>query len=259
MYVCGIDVGSLSTDLVLMDKKGDLKGYVVLLTGSDPVEAAKDGLESLLSKTGVERSEISRFVATGAGRDAIDFVDERITEITCLAAGVHHVCPDCRTIIDIGGQDTKVISLSEDGKVLEFEMNDKCAAGTGRFLEVMASALGVPLDKMGPISLKAEKPALISSVCTVFAESEVVSLVSQGKPLEEILRGVHESIADRVMSLAERIQVRDRVAITGGVAKNVGVVRALEEKLGRKLFVYDEPQIVGAIGACVIALKGMSS
>ncbi len=254
MYVCGIDVGSLSTDIVLMDDKGALVGHVILLTGSNPLEAVGSGMEMLLSKTGVDRKDIGKFVATGAGRDIIDFADRKITEITCLAAGVHHVCPDCRTIIDIGGQDTKVIALSDKGKVLEFEMNDKCSAGTGRFLEVMANALGVPLDKMGSLSLKAEKAALISSVCTVFAESEVVSLVSQGKPVEEILKGVHESIADRVLSLAERLEVKERIALTGGVAKNIGVVKALEEKLGKKLFVYDEPQIVGAIGACVLAL-----
>ena len=256
MYICGIDVGSLSTDLVLTDERGNVLGHTILLTGSDPLEAAKDGFETLLSKLGIEREKIGKIVATGSGREMINFADTKITEITCLAAGVHHVLPSCRTIIDIGGQDTKVIALSEDGKVLEFEMNDKCSAGTGRFLEVMSNALGVPLDKMGPLSLKAEKPALISSVCTVFAESEVVSLVAQGKPVEEILRGVHESIADRVLSLAERIEVKDDIALTGGVAKNIGVVRALEEKLGKKLYVYDEPQIVGAIGAAILGMKG---
>ena len=254
MYL-GIDVGSLSTDLVLLDENKKVLGHVILLTGSDPVAAAKDGMETLLSKLGVDRKDIKKIVATGAGRDVIDFADEKITEITCIAAGVHHVFPTCRTVIDIGGQDTKVVALSDDGKVLEFEMNDKCSAGTGRFLEVMSSALGVPLDKMGPLSLKAEKPALISSVCTVFAESEVVSLVAQGKPIEEILKGVHYSIADRVLSLAERVTIRDDVAITGGVAKNIGVVKALEEKMGKKLLVYDEPQIVGAIGAAILGMR----
>jgi predicted CoA-substrate-specific enzyme activase len=194
-------------------------------------------------------------VSTGSGREILDFADQNVTEITCLARGVHSLFPECRTIIDIGGQDTKVIRIDQGGHVVAFDMNDKCAAGTGRFLEVMALALNVDLDQMGKRSLGYQNALEISSVCTVFAESEVISLVSQGRAVNDILYALHNAVADRTLSLLERIGINGQVAMTGGVAKNVGVVKALEEKMGCCLKVHAEPQIVGALGAALVGIE----
>lgn len=257
MITAGIDVGSLTTEALIYDGERGIRGYSIVLTGGSSREAALLAFEQALKFAGVTRDRVEGVVATGAGRYIVDFAPRKVTEITCLARGVNHLFPEARTVIDIGGQDTKVIRVDGQGKVLEFEMNDKCAAGTGRFLEVMAKALGVELDKMGERSLKAKKDLSISSVCTVFAESEVVSLVSQGEEVEEILRAVHKAIAKRTAGLLERIGGPvPEVVMTGGVAKNIGVVRTLEEELGLPLLIYSEPQIVCALGAALIAQEG---
>ena len=176
-----------------------------------------------------------------------------ITEITCHARGAFFVHPETRTVIDIGGQDSKVIRLDGQGRNVDFQMNDKCAAGTGRFLEVMAHALEVKLEDLGGLSLSAPRTIQISSMCTVFAESEVVSLIAENQPKEVIIRGLHDAIADRILGLVRRVGVEEKVTLTGGVAKNEGVVRALEERLAVKLFVPPEPQIIGALGAALLA------
>ena len=182
-----------------------------------------------------------------------------MTEITCIAKGVSFLFPEARTIIDIGGQDTKVIRVDDRGRVLEFEMNDKCAAGTGRFIEVMANALNVELGKIGELSLSHKKDLTISSICTVFAESEVISLVSEGQELEDIVYGIHRAIADRTMGLINRLGgVQEKVIMCGGVAKNIGVVKALENTLGTSVQISEEPQIVGALGAALLALEKAS-
>jgi predicted CoA-substrate-specific enzyme activase len=254
MITVGIDVGSITTEALVYDPQRGILGYSIILTGGSSYEAASVALEKALIFSGVKRDGVKRIVATGAGRGIVDFAHKKVTEITCLARGVHYLFPEARTVIDIGGQDTKVIRINEKGQVVEFDMNDKCAAGTGRFLEVMARALGVELDKMGEISLRAKKDLSISSICTVFAESEVVSLVSQGEQVEEILRAVHKAIAKRTVGLLERIGgPKPQVVMTGGVAKNVGVVRALEEEIKMPLTVYFEPQIVCALGAALLA------
>ena len=178
-----------------------------------------------------------------------------MTEIICHGVGAHHLYPHVRSIIDVGGQDSKAILLDEDGRVKDFAMNDKCAAGTGRFLEVMARALEVDLDAFGDISLEADKAAKISSICTVFAESEVISLISKGEKRESIIAGIHESVAARVSSLARRVRVRTPIMMTGGVAKNKGAVKALENKLGINIEVSEYAQTNGAIGAAVMAMK----
>ena len=255
MVVAGIDIGSLSTETVVFDGDRGILGYSIILTGGSSKDASRLSLEQAVRYANIDKAQIKRIVSTGCAREIADFADQRITEITCIAKGVSYLFPESRTIIDIGGQDTKVIRIDGKGRVLEFDMNDKCAAGTGRFLEVMAKALNVELDKMGERSLHYKNELKISSICTVFAESEVISLVSEGQQVEDILHAIHNAIADRTLGLLERIgEVEPQVVMTGGVAKNIGVVRALEDKLGMPLTIYYEPQIVGALGAALFAL-----
>ena len=256
MLVAGIDIGSITTEALLFDKEKGIVGYNILQTGADSKKAAESALQGVLAEPGKTISELSYIVSTGCGRKRASFAQQAVTEITCIAKGVNFLYPDARTIIDIGGQDTKVIRVDGSGRVVEFEMNDKCAAGTGRFIEVMAKALNVDLDKIGQISLTHKKELTISSICTVFAESEVISLVSEGEELEDILYGIHKAIADRTMGLITRTGgVEQKVVMAGGVAKNSGVVKALENVLGSPLTIYVEPQIVGALGAAVLALE----
>ena len=256
MLVAGIDIGSITTEALLFDKEKGIVGYNILQTGADSRKAAESALERVLADPGKTVSELSYIVSTGCGRKRADFAQQAVTEITCIAKGVNFLYPDARTIIDIGGQDTKVIRVDGSGRVVEFEMNDKCAAGTGRFIEVMAKALNVELDRIGDISLGHKKDLTISSICTVFAESEVISLVSEGEGLEDILYGIHKAIADRTMGLITRTGgVEKEIVMAGGVAKNSGVVKALENALGTSLQIYVEPQIVGALGAAVLAME----
>jgi predicted CoA-substrate-specific enzyme activase len=267
MITAGIDIGSISAESVIFQEQKGVLGYSIVLTGGNSREASEISLENALRCSNLAGKDIDYVISTGCGREIVSQSKERVTEITCLARGVNYLFPDCRTIIDIGGQDTKVIQIDGAGRVLAFEMNDKCAAGTGRFLEVMARALNVELDKMGERSLQFQSELQISSICTVFAESEVISLVSEGKRVEDILNALHHSIADRTVSLLERIgglpapggTEGGTVAMTGGVAKNIGVVKAIEARLGLSLRIYQEPQIVSALGAALIAAeKGKS-
>jgi predicted CoA-substrate-specific enzyme activase len=259
MLVAGIDIGSITVEALLFEKDKGILGYTIMQTGADSKRTAELALEKVLTYLKKNLNEISYIVATGCGRKRAEFANQAITEITCIARGVNYLFPGARTVIDIGGQDTKVIRIDEKGRVVEFEMNDKCAAGTGRFLEVMAHALNVDIDKMGDISLKHKKEITISSICTVFAESEVISLVSEGEELEDILYGIHKAIADRTLGLVNRLGgVQEEVVMAGGVAKNVGVVKALENALGVAIKIYVEPQIIGALGAAIIALEKAS-
>ncbi|HDZ91782.1 MAG: 2-hydroxyglutaryl-CoA dehydratase [Deltaproteobacteria bacterium] len=254
-YFAGIDVGSLSTESVILDAGGGQVSYSIVRTGANSVDAASESLEKALAQAGITRDRIKGIVATGYGRVSIPFAHKKVTEISCHAQGAHHLFPDTGTVIDIGGQDSKVIRVGEGGKVLDFTMNDKCAAGTGRFLEVMADKLQVALDDMGPLSLEGEGTVRISSVCTVFAESEVVSLVARSHPKNEIIRGLHQAIVNRVWSMVKTVGIHGAVTMSGGVAKNCGVVGLIEEKLGRSIHVYREPQIIGALGAALLATK----
>ncbi len=256
MLVAGIDIGSITTESLLFDTDKGILGYEIFQTGADSRKTAEMALEKVLAGPAIAASDVAHIVATGCGRKRAVFAQQTVTEITCIAKGVHHLFPAARTIIDIGGQDTKVIRLDDRGRVIEFEMNDKCAAGTGRFLEVMAKALNVELDKIGDISLKHKKELTISSICTVFAESEVISLVSEGEELEDILYSIHRAIAGRTMGLINRLGgVEEEIVMAGGVAKNLGVVRALEATLNTRLTIHSEPQIVGALGAAMLALE----
>jgi predicted CoA-substrate-specific enzyme activase len=251
----GIDVGSLSTDCVIIDDREKILSYSITETGANSTEAAEKSLEEALAHAAVQRHRVKRVVATGYGRVSVPFADKKVTEISCHALGAYTLFPDTRTVIDIGGQDSKVIQVGPAGRVLDFTMNDKCAAGTGRFLEVMAAKLKVPLNEMGALSMGANREVRISSVCTVFAESEVISLVAQNHPKEEIIRGIHRAIVNRVWSMVKTLGVNREVTMSGGVAKNRGVVAILEERLGHAIQVYKEPQIVGGLGAALHARR----
>ena len=252
MITIGVDVGSITAKAAVINDDS-IAATKVILTGYNSKNAGEQVFEGVLADAGIESSQVDCIIATGYGRNSISFADKAVTEITCHAAGAHYLNPDIRSIIDIGGQDSKAIVINENGKVIDFAMNDKCAAGTGRFLEVMARALEVNLDEFGNMSLKADNAASISSLCTVFAESEVISLISKGENRQNIIAGIHESIASRVVAMGNRIGLRDPVMMTGGVAKNIGVVRALEKKINTSISVSENAQVTGAIGAGLIA------
>lgn len=252
MITLGIDIGSITTKAAVM-KDGVLLGAGVGFTGYNIGKAWHHVTDELFARLGLEFSAMEKIVSTGYGRNGVDAAHKSVTEITCHGAGVHFIAPHIRSIIDIGGQDSKSIALDDNGRVKDFVMNDKCAAGTGRFLEVMARALQIDLEDFGDISLQAESPGRISSLCTVFAESEVISLISKGEKRENIVAGIHESIATRIAAMASRVGVRPPLMMTGGVAKNIGVVKALEKKLGLAIEVSEHAQVMGAIGAAVLA------
>ena len=252
MKTAGIDIGSITAKAAVMED-GKLLGTRTLFTGYNAEAAGRRVYETLLADLGLALEAVAKIVSTGYGRNAVGFADKAVTEILAHAAGAHFSNPGTRTVIDIGGQDSKVIALDQHGKVSNFVMNDKCAAGTGRFLEVMARALEVDLDAFGALSLQSRRPSQISSLCTVFAESEVISLVARGEERADIIAGIHDTIATRVSSMLARLGLQEPVMITGGVARNVGVVHALEKKLGIRIAVSSQAQENGAIGAAIIA------
>ncbi|MHB9036278.1 MAG: acyl-CoA dehydratase activase [Armatimonadota bacterium] len=254
IITAGIDIGSLSTDAVIL-KGNEIVSYSVVPTLSSSEEAAARAYEAALNDAKLGKSNVERVIATGYGRSSTELADKAITEITCHAVGARHLFPEAMSVIDIGGQDSKVIRLAEDGRVEDFAMNDKCAAGTGRFLEVMAHALDTELTALGRLSGLATQDVRVSSTCTVFAESEVVALVAKGLPKEDIIRGLHRSIAERIYGMVVRLRAGSPFVMTGGVAKNSGVVSAIEERLGARLLLPEEPQIVGALGAAISARK----
>jgi (R)-2-hydroxyacyl-CoA dehydratese activating ATPase len=254
MITVGIDVGSITTKAAVV-KDGELMGDKVILTGYNAQNAGKNIFDFIISELGLNASVIQKIIATGYGRASVTVAQKTVTEITCHAAGAHYLNPAVRSVIDIGGQDSKAIAMDDEGFVRDFAMNDKCAAGTGRFLEVMARALEVELENFGRISLEADCPAKISSLCTVFAESEVISLIAKGEKRENIIAGIHESISSRVAAMANRIGLKPPIMMTGGVAKNIGVVKALEKKMGQRIEVLPKAQVTGAIGAALLAQK----
>lgn len=253
MYTCGIDVGSVSTEVVLLDEKdSSITSYIIIPTGSNSKDAARNALDQAVKDAGTTEDDIKATVATGYGRINIPFATKNITEISCHAKGAISSFPDTRTVIDIGGQDSKVIKI-ENNNPIDFLMNDKCAAGTGRFLEVMAKALEIELENFADIFLNTDGKVDITSTCTVFAESEIVSLIGQGMGENKIIKGLVYSISNRITSMVERIGLEEPVCMTGGVAKNLGVVKALEENLDTKINIPEEPQITGALGAAILA------
>ena len=256
-YVAGIDSGSTSTDVVILDNSGKIASTMIIPTGGGALISADKSLELAIGKAGIEKGNIARIITTGYGRAYLNRGDDSITEITCHAKGAHYLNPNVRTVIDIGGQDIKAISIDECGAVKSFLMNDKCAAGTGRFLEMMARTLGLSLEEMSTKGLTWKENVMISSMCTVFAESEVVSLVAQNKAVEDIVHGLNVSVASKVGALVARLGDKNpgEYMMTGGVAQNQGVVQALEEKLGAKLYICEEAQLCGALGAALFAYE----
>ncbi len=254
MISAGIDIGSITAKAALI-KGNTLLGTQVIPTGYDPLNAGSKVFETLLDKLKLSKNDIAAIISTGYGRASVDFADKAMTEIICHGAGAFFLNPNIRGIIDVGGQDSKAILLGANGMVENFAMNDKCAAGTGRFLEVMANALEVELDQLGDFCLKADKPSKISSICTVFAESEVISMIAGQEKRENIIAGIHESAAARVAILASKIKIKEPVMMTGGVAKNTGMIKALEKRLGFHIIVEELSQENGAIGAAVLASR----
>jgi len=249
----GVDVGSATTKAVLVDADGAVLGQALLASGGNLSAAAEQALSGALCQAGLTADAVQALIATGYGRENVAGRTKTVTEITCHARGAYALNREVRSVIDIGGQDSKAIALDARGMIKKFEMNDKCAAGTGRFLEVMARTLEVDLNEVGPVALTADAAARISSTCTVFAESEVISLLAQGQSVARILAGLCEAIAQRVNSLATRVGMTPKVMMTGGVARNAGVVRSLEKAIGMPVIVPEAPQIVGALGAALIA------
>lgn len=249
----GIDIGSLVTkSLILRDDK--IAGYSIINSRTEPKKVGEQALEEVLLSANCRREDIKCIVVTGYGRKSFSSTCRTVTELTCHAKGAYFLNPNTRTVIDIGGQDSKVIKLDDRGKMSDFVMNDKCAAGTGRFLEVMADALEIGLEQMGKVSLRSNRPCSLSSTCTVFAESEVISLIASGAKKEDIIAGLHNSISRRVGSMVRSIRMEKEIAFTGGVAKNKGVRRGLEEFLRvRFVELKEDPQVIGALGAALIA------
>lgn len=251
MYVAGIDIGSTITKAVIKNQAG-ICSTVIQPTDAEHRRLAHKVIEKGLAQAGIDFDQIEYIVATGYGRINVPFADRQMTEITCHMRGVNWLFPGVRTIIDIGGQDMKGIKVV-NGNLDDFIMNDKCAAGTGRFLEVIAGVLGVRLEDIGEISLRSKNPSNISSLCTVFAEQEALLRLSEGCPIEDILAGIHRANASRIFAMISKLKIQKDVVLTGGGAKNVGICKALEEKIGFPLIVPPEPLITGALGASIIA------
>jgi predicted CoA-substrate-specific enzyme activase len=248
-FFAGIDIGSTMTKVVIFSDK--IEAFLIGPTGPEHRKLANKVMEESLTRAQLKFEDLRYIVATGYGRINVPFADRQVTEITCHAKGLHHLLPTVKTIVDIGGQDSKGIKIN-DGKVTSFVMNDKCAAGTGRFLEIIADSLGIPLEKLGELSLTADRAAEISSTCTVFAEHEVINKLASGETIPNLIAGIHESVATRVYALVNKLKIEPDVAITGGGAKNIGLVKALEEKFGFPILVPPEPLITGALGAALV-------
>jgi len=240
------------TKVVLMDKSGNLLSAIKGPTGPEHRQLANEVMRQALEQASLQIDDISYIVATGYGRLNVPFADRQITELSCHARGVSSLFLNVRTAIDIGGQDAKCMKI-DNGRLISFVMNDKCAAGTGRFLEVTAATLGIRLEDMGDISLNATKKIQISNLCTIFAQQEVVALLSRGEKLENILAGLHDALASRIAALARRLGIEPDLVLTGGVAKNTGMVRAMKESLGCEILVPEEPLLTGALGAAILA------
>ncbi|BBA70949.1 acyl-CoA dehydratase activase [Geobacter sulfurreducens] len=249
MVTVGIDIGSTATKAVVFD--GMVRGRAVVPTGWEPREAGLRAFREALSSAGLREESVSRVVGTGYGRVSLPFSDQRVTEISCHARGAWYLNPDTRAVIDIGGQDSKVILVSDDGSVSDFIMNDKCAAGTGRFLQVMAGILDLTLDELGSLAASSE-PVPLTSMCTVFAESEIIGLLAQGTPKGAIAAGIIDAIARRMEGLVGRLEAHEGITFTGGLATNGSISGVIARRLGLSLHVPEDPQVVGALGAALI-------
>ncbi|MCP4201449.1 MAG: 2-hydroxyglutaryl-CoA dehydratase [bacterium] len=253
-FAAGVDIGSTQTKAVVLDEHERIAGRALIDTGANVVTAAEKAFELAMADAEATDQDIECVIGTGYGRYQINFGHDQVTEISCHARGATHMFPETRTVLDMGGQDTKAISVAPAGDILDFCMNDKCAAGTGRFLGAASTALEIPLDDLGPTALAAQKSVRISTTCTVFAESEILSWLGRGQKIEDILLGVHESIASRSLGLLRRVGIEQELTFSGGVAKNVGMVKTLERKLGFPINVSSESHFLGALGAGLFGL-----
>lgn len=253
-YAAGVDVGSTQTKAVIIDEKRRIVSRALTDTGANVMRAAETAFRGALESGDVREEEVEYVIGTGYGRYKVTFGNTQVTEISCHGRGAVQMFPGTRTVVDMGGQDTKAIRVSETGEILDFCMNDKCAAGTGRFLGAASSALDIPLEELGPTSLCGQRAVKISTTCTVFAESEVLSWLGKGKKIEDILAGVHDSIARRSCGLLRRVGVEPEVTFTGGVARNTAMIDALNRRLGLEMNVSDESHYMGALGAALFAL-----
>jgi predicted CoA-substrate-specific enzyme activase len=255
MICAGVDAGSRSTKVVLFDPaRNAVIGRAIADQGVDQARLAEELLAKVCGESGVDRARLASTIATGYGRNAVKFATTTVTEITCHARGVHYLVPAARTVIEIGGQDSKCITLENGGRVRDFAMNDRCAAGSGRFLEMVATRLGVDLPALGELSARSRNAAVISSMCVVFAETEIIGLLAEGLPPADIAAGVQNAIAQRVVALAGR-SVAPPVCFTGGVALQAGMVQAVSNVLGSEVLIPPLPQFTGALGAALIAAK----
>lgn len=253
MIVAGCDVGSLTAEAVLMERN-EIVASETIRVRHKAEESARDVMEKVLEKRNLTFGEIAFIVSTGYGRETIPFSDDNISEISCHGRGAQWLVREIRTVVDVGGQDCKVIRVDGDGKLEAFAMNDKCAAGTGRSLEIMAEALGVDISELGPLSLDASEPTTITNQCSIFTEMEILHLLMEGKAVADIAAGINDAMARRVKMLVGKVGVKEAVGITGGVSKNAGVVRYLERLLGAKFVEFPvDPQIIGAVGAALFA------
>ncbi len=255
IYTAGIDVGSTQTKGIIINQDQEIVARALIMTGANVTRAGENCFNESLKLAGIQREQVVYVVGTGYGRYKVTFGDAQITEISCHARGAYYLFPKTKTVIDMGGQDAKGIRVGEGGEVKDFVMNDKCAAGTGRFLGSAAEALLLDLDDIGPIAMKAKNPVRLTTVCTVFVESDIMSYLAQNKKVEDILGGVHSAIAARTISLVRRVGIEPEVTFTGGVSRNIGMVKALEERLQMKLNVSPDSHYVGALGASLFALE----
>jgi predicted CoA-substrate-specific enzyme activase len=253
-YAAGVDVGSTQTKAVVINEQREIVSRALIDTGANVIKAAENAFSEALDASNIRDDEVEYVIGTGYGRYRVTFGNDQVTEISCHGRGASHMFPGTRTVVDMGGQDTKAIHINPDGEIVDFCMNDKCAAGTGRFLGAAAAALDIPLDELGSTALKSTKPVRISTTCTVFAESEVLSWLGKGKKIEDILWAVHQSIAVRSAGLMRRVGLVDEITFTGGVTRNVAMIKALEQKLERKLNVSEDSHYMGALGAALFAL-----
>jgi len=254
MITAGIDVGAATTKAaVVIDD--EMAGYCIMPSGAIIEKTIREVSEKAFSNAGISQGDIEYVIGTGWGRNAVKIADKTVTEIACHGAGAGWSHPKTRTIIDIGGQDSKAISLGDDGSVIDFVMNDKCAAGTGRFLEVLCGILQTEITKLGALALASDDPCEVSSTCTVFAETEVVGQRAKGRSVEDLVAGVIKSMIKRVVQMSMRLKVADDIVFTGGVAKNIGATKFLGDELGSGVVVLEEPQIMGALGAALVARK----
>ena len=254
-YYAGIDSGSTSTDVVILDEDKAIAAMLIVPTGAGASASADAALDKACERAGITRDDITELVTTGYGRSVIEAGDKSVTEITCHARGVHFIDPSIRTIIDIGGQDSKAISLDEEGNVVNFTMNDKCAAGTGRFLDMMARTMEMDLDRMSERGINYKEDITISSMCSVFAESEVVSLIAQNKEVDDIVHGLNKAVAVKTKALVKRVNGTGPFMMTGGVSRNHGLVKTLEEKLDAPIVISEYAQLCGALGAALLACE----